>query len=234
MTDLYHESSNMTAEWVTRQLAKNPCVVMNDGNIRTCLARLSFPVLTDQQFEQAKKNRLAKGLDGEQKRSATLLFPPGADLGVLKDAGSDTAKERWPNAAELIKNGGLHSPFRDQREKMQFEGYIAGGVFVTCTSDRSPMVTDVRGAPVVRTEDLHPGIWVFGIVRPFAFDVKMKKGISFGLQGIIKIGEDKELGGGGVDIGAAVAGIDIDAADVPDQMFGTTSSASADEKSLFA
>ena len=40
-------------------------------------------------------------------------------------------------------------------------------------------------------------MWVMATLRAFAFDAKMKKGVSFGLQSIMKIADDVELGGGG-------------------------------------
>lgn len=217
------DATNMTADWIQRNWAKMPCTLLPDGNIRTGPVRLSFPHLFKAQAPMEP--------GGKEKYSATFLFPIGVDLSLLKDAAGDTAKERWPNALDLIKSGQLHSPFRDQKDKLQFEGYVAGATFLTCTGERKPLVTDTRGAPIVEERLIYPGAWVLGIIRPFAFDAKMKKGISFGLQGVIKIADDKELGGGGVDIGAAVAGIEIDAADVPDQMFGKSDS---DEAKLFA
>ena len=37
--------TNMTPDWVANAIKKNPCVLLDSGNIRTCPVRLSFPHL---------------------------------------------------------------------------------------------------------------------------------------------------------------------------------------------
>lgn len=193
MTD---DSTNMTEDWVRRAWVSNPNKLLGDGNIRTGPVRLSFPHLFTPQ----------KNDEGKEKFSATFLFPLGTDMALLKKAATEAVLEKWPKAADMT----LHSPFRDQREKQQWEGYEPGAVFITCTGDRRPLTVDARGAAIVDETALYPGCWVLGLMRPFTFDRGVKKGVSFGLQGLIKLADDKDLGGGGVDLGAAIQGIAVD------------------------
>lgn len=194
------KSTNMSAEWIASMIAANPCVVLESGNIRTCPVRLSFPHLFKPQAPMED--------GGKSKYTATLLFPVGADLSVLKAAASKTALEKWPNAGQA---GGptLHTPFRKQDEKLQFAGYEAGGFFITASGERRPPVVDVKTLPIVEEDKVYPGCWVIATIRPFTFDAKMKKGVSFGLQSIMKIADDVELGGGGSDPSKDFAGVSV-------------------------
>jgi len=55
------------------------------------------------------------------------------------------------------------------------------------------------------------GAWYFFVLRPFVFDAGLKKGVSFGLQGVMKIADDRAFGGGGGGNPAAdFAGVSID------------------------
>ncbi len=206
------DSTKMSADWIAKSMAKLPAVVLPDGNIRTGLARLSFPVLYE---DQRRKCKLLPG-QTEAKFSATFVFPPGANLTLLQGAATTAATEKWPDAAKRQ----LRSPFRKQDEKLQFEGYQEGGLFITCAGERAPLVVDQKGAIIANERDVYPGCWVLGIIRPFAYDQQVNKGVSFGLQGVIKIADDQELGGGGVDLAAAIGGIDIDQDVNPAGLFG--------------
>ena len=75
MTDV---TTNMSPEWIAQALKANPCVLMADGNIRLCPARLSFPHLFEKQPPMEAS--------GVAKYAASFLFPEGADLTVLKEA----------------------------------------------------------------------------------------------------------------------------------------------------
>lgn len=191
-------ATNMSPEWVAQVLKANPCVLLESGNIRSCPVRLSFPYLFKPQ------EAMEPGKD--PKYAVTLLFPSLADLSVLKAEAGRTAREKWPNAGQP---GGptLHSPFRDQTEKTKFEGYEAGAIFITATANRKPPVVDTRLVPVVDTSKAYPGVWGLVTLRPFAFENKLKKGVSFGLQSVMIFADDKELGGGGSDPNKDFAGV---------------------------
>jgi len=193
-------SSNMPREWIENAMRLNPCRVLESGNILTCPVRLSFPYL----FE--KQPPMEDG--GKAKYALTLLFPFGADLSVLRAEAARTAKEKWPNAGT---EGGprLHSPFRDQAEKLHFEGYQSGAIFITASAERQPPVVDSRSVPVIDAAKAYPGAWALVSIRPFAFEKKAKKGVSFGLQAVMMFADDKNLGGGSVDVNKEFAGIKI-------------------------
>lgn len=162
-------------------MKRYPCVQLATGNIRTCPVRLSFPSLFSKtSFEGS-----------EPKYSTVLLFPRGADMTVLYDAAKKTAADAFAG-----KSGGLHNPFRDQGEKGHVGGYEKGAIFMTVSSKQRPGIVGPDGKPLVDEEDVYAGCWALVTVRPFSFDAKVKKGVSFGLQNVQKIADDEPFAGG--------------------------------------
>lgn len=203
--------TRMSPEWITNALKKNPCVAVTKdgvptGNFRTCPVRLSFPNV----FKPVRppKNN-ANEPDREPQYGTTILFPVGADLRVLEVAAEETLKIRWP---DLARAGALHRPFRDQAGKSQFQGYNPGGIFFSANANlqHKPSVIDTSLRPIVDESAIYPGVWAVVVLRPFPFDAKMKKGVSFGLQSVMKICDDIRLGGGSVDVIDAYEGVSVD------------------------
>ena len=201
-------ASDMDPKWVEEMWAKFPCQKIVDangvpnGNYRTGPVRGSFLHI----FERAKP--IAPNPTG--KFTATALFPPAADISVLKQAATETALGKWPNAGQV---GGptLHTPFRQQADKANIEGYTPGGVFVVGVADqRQPYIVDERGAPIVDRNEAQSGYWYLMVLRPFVFDSGLKKGVSFGINGLMRIAKDKTFGGGGSNPASDFAGVAID------------------------
>lgn len=195
------DSTNMTRDWVENAMKLNPCRMLESGNILTCPVRLSFPYLFEKQPPM--------DTNGKAKHAVTLLFPFGADLAVLRKEAARVAVDKWPQAG---KEGGpkLHSPFRDQAEKTNYEGYIAGAIFITASADRQPPVVNTSSIPVIDQTKIYPGVWGLVSIRAFTFDQKVKRGVSFGLQAVMLFADDKNLGGGAVDINKEFSGVKID------------------------
>lgn len=102
---------------------------------------------------------------------------------------------------------GLRSPFRQQSEKLKFEGYTPGLVFMTCTTKFKPPLVDIRGNPVVDESKVYPGVWAICSVNAYPNTDNRTRGVRFGLQTVMLIGDDKQLGGGGANAAATYAGI---------------------------
>lgn len=166
-------------------LGRFPCLKIEaTGNIRTCPVRLSFPNI----FKPGKAMEEGK----EPKYGVTLLFPRGANIALLRSAAEATAAEKFGND---WKSRRLTFPFRDQGEK-SFAGYEAGCVFLNATSTKRPGVINRDGSQLSDPEALYPGVWALVTLRPFAYDSKLKKGISFGLQNVQKLCDGERLSGG--------------------------------------
>lgn len=208
MTTWQMNHSDMDPAWIEQMWAKFPCQKVVDangaenGNYRTGPVRGSFLNV----FERGKP--IAPNPQG--KYSATALFPPAADLSVLKEAATAAALGKWPTAGQP---GGptLHTPFRQQSEKANLDGYTPGGIFIVGVADqRQPYIVDSRGVPITDRTQAQSGYWYLMVLRPFVFDSGLKKGVSFGLNGLMMIAKDKEFGGGGSNPAADFAGVQID------------------------
>lgn len=159
------------------------------ANINTPRFRVSFPNVF-----KARKN----DLNGKDEFSVTAVFPKGADLSALKAAvnavvteklGAD--KSKWPK--------GMRSPFRDQAEREKDgklpEGYEAGAIFINLKATQRPGVVDANVQDILEERDFYAGCWAIANVRPYYYDQKGNKGVSFGLQNIQKVADGDPLGG---------------------------------------
>jgi hypothetical protein len=172
----------MDKDQLKKLMAKFPCKQLETGNIRTCPARLSYPNIWEK----------SRGEDGfKASYGATLLFPKGADLSIIREAVKHVAIEKFGSKAGSMS---LKLPFRDQGEKEGKAGYEKGAVFFRASSDMQPGVLGPDGRPLNDQKKLYAGAWVLATVRPFAFD-KMQKGVSLGLQNLALIADDEAFGG---------------------------------------
>ena len=157
-------------------------------NIITPEFRVSYP--------QVLESRLNE-LNGKQEYGLTGLFPKGCDLSVLKKgaeavliAALGADKSKWP------KN--IRSPFRDQAEKEKDgklpAGHEAGAIFINFKANQRPGLVDASVQPIIDASDFYAGCWARAQVRPFYYDQKGNKGVSFGLQNVQKTREGDPLG----------------------------------------
>lgn len=212
MTD---ESTHMTAAWIEKVVRENPFVMLENGNIRTCPVRLSFPHI----FEKGKP--VPPNTEG--KYGANLVIPLCADLTLLRGESARLAVERWPLAVDPdpTKRPKLKNPIKPQGEMLKYEGYTDGGFFLTCVSDRQPPFVDQRMAPITDKARAYPGAWVIATIGGFTYDKKVNKGPSFGLQSVMFICDDKSFGGGGGNPAQDFAGVNISSDVNPAAAFGT-------------
>lgn len=185
-------------KWLADALKKFPCTELDGGIIRTTLARASF---SKHLFEPQpdKKNPGKKG-----KYGITLLFPTAADLSVLKRAHAKMQAESFPN-----HKGKLYNPFRDQGEKGHIGGYVEGALFISARTEQRPTVQKFHNGKRVNVqdaEDLYPGCWVLASVHLFKFVSDEQKGVTFGLNNVLKVRDDEPFGGGSSDPDADFAG----------------------------
>lgn len=205
------ENTDKTNDWIDRALKNNPCVDIGGGNFRTTVCRLSFPNLWE------RSRPIPPNTEG--KFGANLVFPVGANLKILKDAAAAVGQDKWGNRAGTMR---LKHPFKDQAEMAdRYAGYEQGGEYIIATSAKTrPMIVDPRNQAITDESRVYPGVWAVAIIRPFAYEQTVNKGVAFGLQGVMLVSDDKQLGGGGIDPGAAFGGVNVDASYNPAGAFG--------------
>lgn len=201
--------SRMTDDWIEKAVAANPIVLLESGNYRTCPVRLSFPNL----FERSKP--IPPATEGSY--GANLIFPVGVDRKLLETAVVEVLKDKCPDALseDPKKRVKVKNPFKDQGEMLKYDGYVEGGWFISATSRQNkPALVDMKGAVITDTSKVYPGVWAVCTIRPFWYDKGVNKGVSFGLQSVMIVADDDNLGGGGEDLSKAFAGVNIDAGSV--------------------
>lgn len=142
---------------------------------------------------------------GEPKYSATFVALEGTDLTALKNAAQTAGVAKFGEKfVEGVRAGKLYWPVRDDIEE---KGYPAGSVFFSARSKQAPglvsrYVDPATGKATAITEamqvpgnlnELYAGCKVRASVVAFAFDSHGKKGVSFALNNIQKLGEGDRL-----------------------------------------
>lgn len=141
------------------------------------------------------------------KYGCTIMFPPNADMTLFYEDYNALCAQHF---ADHFANGayhGVHSPFHDQAEKLKFSGFTAGCVYVNASTQFKPPVVDAQFNPIIEASKVHAGVWAICSVNMYKFDNPKKKGISVGLQNVMIIGDDTNLGGGAPDSSKVFAGV---------------------------
>lgn len=202
----------MTAQQIPIQKVINPDTGQFEGDIQCGPVRLSF--FQNSLFELPKPMTNSKGeAQGEPKYGSHLLFTPYANPQVLYDEYYRMCGIEFPEYYQGGQYVGLESPFKDQALKAaKYAGYTPGCFFLNSTSLFRPQVVDARRNPIVDKDRVYPGMWALPTVRAYASgkkDKMFKKGIQFGLQSVMIIGDDEKFGSAGPDAQKLYAGINV-------------------------
>lgn len=199
MTTTCVRNSIVGDAWIQQTAANVPIQRILDengaptGDILTGPVRLAFDTLFELPAPSADVQN--------PKYGATLLFTPYADFTVMYEEYHAVCAREFAEYYDATSGQyyGLHSPFRDQGEKMKFGGFTPGCVFINATSKYKPPVIDANHNPIVDPAKAYPGVWAICSVNAYAFKDPRKKGVSFGLQSVMLIGDDEKFGGAAPD-----------------------------------
>ena len=206
-------NSRVGDRWIEDTCRANPTVIM-PGEGRLILSgpvRLSFCQL----FEpKAPQNNSA---DATPKFSVTALFTPFSDMNVYYSEWYRVAGETFPERYDRTTGqyGGLENPFHNQADKSyKYEGYTPGLTYLNMSSKFKPAIVDSSPAKNVITDvsKVYPGVWAMIISNTYAYGKtppRPKKGVSFGLQAVVIIGDDVNISGSTIDPREAFAGINV-------------------------
>lgn len=207
-------ATSVPIQWVYDEKTGEP-----NGDILTGPVRLAF----DNLFVLPQ----ATATSQNPKYGATLLFTPYADLTILNDAYYDVCAQTFPEYWDAQEQDylGLHSPFHDQRDKAsKYGGFTPGCTYLNATSKFKPPVVDARMNPIVDQSKVFPGVWAICSINVYGYGKnppQPKKGVAFGLQNVMIIGEDTKFGGGAADPTKTFKGINVRSPIVrPDQLRG--------------
>lgn len=152
----------------------------------TPVARLSFAQL----FRPRAMNS-----GGEPKYSCILVFDQEAQKDPrykeMQRAAQAAAKEKFgDNLPKKFRN-----PFRDGEEKEELDGFEPGFKFISVSTKQKPGVVN-RKKEEIDEDEIKSGDYVIASIRAFAYDREGNRGVSFGLNNILKVREGEALGGG--------------------------------------
>ena len=208
MTTTCVRNSIVGDAWIQQHAAQIPIQRVIDpqtgqptGDILTGPVRLAFETL----FELPQPTAQIQN----PKFGAALLFTPFADFSILYEEYYKVCQRDFPEYYDAASGQyyGLHSPFRDQAEKVKFGGFTPGCVFITASSKYKPPMIDARGNPIVDKSKVYPGVWAICSINAYSFKDPRKKGVNFGLQNVMIIADDEKFGGGAADPNKTFAGV---------------------------
>jgi hypothetical protein len=144
---------------------------------------------------RAKAQKLPDGTMGAAKYSIRAAFPPTADLKALQEQAKTSAFAKWGDKMPKA----LRSPFRTNDElDNPIPGIGDDWIIVTfsASEDRKPGVVDANLQDIMDEAEIYSGAWFRAEVRGFAYDNAGNRGVSFGLQNVMKVKDDEPLGAG--------------------------------------
>jgi len=214
MTTTVMRDSIVGDTWIQQTAAAVPVQRIVDqatgnfnGDIRTGPVRLAFDNLF--QPPAPKPNQ-----QSAPKFGATLLFTPWADFTIFQEEYYKLCGQQFPEYYDTGSGQyyGLHSPFLQQAEKVKHGGFTPGLICMNCTSKYKPPIVDARMNPIVDTSKVYPGVWAICTLRAYGYGKnppQPKKGVAFGLQSVMIIGDDTKFGGGAPDPRKQYAGVNV-------------------------
>jgi hypothetical protein len=203
--------SQVGDDWIRQAIAACPVQFAMDangnknGNILTGPVRLAF---TDGLFQEVQM--MTGDPNSRKGYGCTILFTPLHDMSLfwqeyVRIAQSDFAQNFNPQLGQFV---GLVPPWRDGGEKMNLAGYTQGAPFMNVKSGYAPSVVDSRMNPIVDPKQVYAGCWAIVSLQPFAGGKgKPKRGPMFGLQSVMKIADDTNLGGAAPDPRSMFGGV---------------------------
>lgn len=224
--------SRMPDDWVQKAVASAPFTKLPNGGYRTCPGRAAFEYVN-------KPNDERRGNDGKMLKrdkpqyELTWLGPPGSQEQINSVLWPDVyglMKEKAPNRFDPSgKPIGMHIPWRDQGERISqktgglHNGMTPGLPLMRFISEFPPQMVDINQNPILgadREKALYPGCWVVVLFNFFWYS-NLTTGAGCGLNGLMIVGDDDTLAGGGPDLKQAFAGVKLEARFDAVASFGT-------------
>lgn len=140
--------------------------------------------------------------DAPPKYSVTLLIPKSDKATVQKiKAAMDEAKTKYitNNGSKKLptnlKNT-LHDGDGERPNGGEFGEECKGCYVMTVSSNNKPVIVNSDKTPLTEPSELYSGCYGRAIINFYVYDTQGNKGISAGLNGIMKLYDGEPLGGG--------------------------------------
>lgn len=143
---------------------------------------------------------MAEGAD--EKYSVTLIIPKSdkATLQKIKAAieaakSAYTAKNPGKALPKSLKTT-LHDGDGERPNGGEFGEECHGAYVMTVSSKNKPVVVDADKLPITDPQELFSGCYGRAIINFYVYDTAGNKGVSAGLNGVMKLHDGEPLGGG--------------------------------------
>jgi hypothetical protein len=168
-----------------------------------------------------KKLPMGETDQAKAKFSTSLLFPKGADLGLLKELVDKTCKDKW-GADYKKKYGKIKIPFHPTEDHPKIgvdpEEFP---VFIRTAATRKPEVVHANGKDCEDEEQIYSGRWALISVEAWTYDHKTGgKGVSLNLNNVLLLDHDDPIGSKRTTADADFAGIVTDDGEKPSSTDG--------------
>ena len=155
---------------------------------------------------------------GKEPKFSVQVIIPKSNKKALKQI--DDALEATKKDEKTLKKFGGKIPknlktfLRDGDIEREDKPEYANCYFFNASSTNRPNVVDMTREPIVDPNEFYSGCWGAFNGATFAYSTQGSNGISVGLNNLMKMREDKRLGGGGLSAEAAFADIEDDDKDL--------------------
>lgn len=161
--------------------------------VRLPEARLSYPYLIEPQTRP----------DKPAEYTTSLVFTPEAfdeAREVLKEIAMEAARARWGDGAKdvLVKQAKTdYRLIKDGADKgytavLSEAGIADETLYINVKTRKRPAVLRQDGTQITETSELFAGLRVIAAVDAWTWEYSGKKGVSFGLTGIVVTGDDED------------------------------------------
>lgn len=213
-------------DWIREMCRLNPVQRIVDdkgvptGNILSGPLRLSFCdtlMEAGPMMKSDPKSRLG--------HASALLFTPFTDFTIFWEEYYRIAAADFANCYDAASRQyyGIDNPLIDQGNKAsKYEGYTPGLLMTNTSSQYKPAIVNGQMMPVTDPSKVYAGVWAIVSLNAYASGKgQPKKGPRFGLQTVMLIGDDTNLGGGAPDPRTQFKGVNVKPpVAVPAQAFG--------------
>ena len=138
----------------------------------------------------------------QPKYSVTLLIPKSDKATIQKiKAAMDEAKTKYlssSNGKKLPANlkSSLHDGDGERPNGGEFSEECKGCYVITVSSNNKPVIVHADKTPITEPSELYSGCYGRAIINFYVYDTNGNKGITAGLNGVMKLYDGEPLGGG--------------------------------------
>ena len=164
---------------------------------------------------EARSTQNEDGTQGEPKFSMLMLFDKSQDMTPIKKAIKEALEGKWGNRPPKS----LRNPLRDGDAEYEDDEMYTNRWFVRASSKTKPGILDRDKEEITDPDKFYSGCIAVATINAFAYDVRGNRGISFGLNNIVKLRNGPRLDGR-ISADKDFEDVDVDTYKVPDS-FGS-------------